>query len=75
MAKAARVAIVEVEELVETGTINPDDVHLPGIFVDRIVVGTKFERRIEVISISWILYLALQEIRVLASLSYLSILW
>lgn len=62
MAKAARVAIVEVEELVETGTINPDDVHLPGIFVDRIVVGTKFERRIEVISISWILYLALQEI-------------
>lgn len=62
MAKAARVAIVEVEELVETGTIDPDDVHLPGIFVDRIVVGTKFERRIEVISISWILYLALQEI-------------
>lgn len=52
MAKAARVAIVEVEELVETGTISPDDVHLPGIFVDRIVVGTKFERRIEVISIS-----------------------
>lgn len=62
MAKAARVSIVEVEELVETGTIDPDDVHLPGIFVDRIVVGTKFERRIEVISISWILYLALQEI-------------
>lgn len=48
MCKAAKVAIAEVEELVETGTIDPDSVHLPGIFVDRIIVGSKFEKRIEV---------------------------
>jgi 3-oxoacid CoA-transferase subunit A len=43
---AGRVTIAEVEELVEVGSIDPDDVHLPGIFVQRVVVG-KHEKRIE----------------------------
>lgn len=48
MAKAAKVTIAEVEEIVELGCIPPDQVHLPGIFVDRIILGEKFEKRIEV---------------------------
>jgi len=47
-AMAGAVCIAEVEELVEPGAIDPDDVHLPGIFVDRVVeVGTEIEKRIE----------------------------
>ncbi|WP_127793046.1 CoA transferase subunit A [Agromyces sp. LHK192] len=47
-AMAGRVCIAEVEELVEPGVIDPDRVHLPGIFVDRIVeVGPDIEKRIE----------------------------
>jgi 3-oxoacid CoA-transferase subunit A len=47
MATAARVTIAEVEELVEVGDIPPDDVHLPGIFVQRIFVGDAFKDPIE----------------------------
>jgi len=39
---------LKVEELVEIGEIDPNDVHLPGIYVDRLVVGQTFEKRIEV---------------------------
>ena len=46
-AMAGRTCIAEVEELVETGTIDPDHVHLPGIYVDRIVVNAHPEKRIE----------------------------
>ena len=47
-AMAGRICIAQVEELVEPGEIDPDAVHLPGIFVDRIVeVGTGIEKRIE----------------------------
>ncbi len=46
-AMAGKVCIVEVEELVETGSIDPDHVHLPGIYVDRIVVNASPEKRIE----------------------------
>ena len=46
-AVAGRVCIVEVEELVATGSIDPDHVHLPGIYVDRIVVNATPEKRIE----------------------------
>ena len=47
-AMAGRVCIAQVEELVEPGELDPDAVHLPGIFVDRIVeVGTGIEKRIE----------------------------
>ncbi len=47
MATAARVTIAEVEELVELGDIDPDLVHTPGIFVQRIVVGERYIKRIE----------------------------
>lgn len=46
-AMAGKVCIVEVEELVEVGQIDPDQVHLPGIYVDRIVVNAAPEKRIE----------------------------
>ncbi|MBS0227006.1 MAG: CoA transferase subunit A [Proteobacteria bacterium] len=46
-AMAGKICVVEVEELVETGSINPDHVHLPGIYVDRIVVNAHPEKRIE----------------------------
>jgi len=47
MATAAKVTIAEVEELVEPGQIDPDAVVTPGIYVRRIVVGERYERRIE----------------------------
>jgi 3-oxoacid CoA-transferase subunit A len=47
VAMAGKVTIVEVEKVVETGSIDPDQVHLPGIFVHRIVVNAKPEKRIE----------------------------
>ncbi|HSN33320.1 MAG TPA: CoA transferase subunit A [Ideonella sp.] len=46
-AMAARTCVVEVEKLVEVGEIAPDDVHLPGIYVHRIVVNANPEKRIE----------------------------
>jgi 3-oxoacid CoA-transferase subunit A len=46
-AMAGKVCIAEVEELVGVGDIDPDHVHLPGIYVDRIVVNPKPEKRIE----------------------------
>jgi len=47
MATAGAVTIAEVEELVEVGSIDPDHVHTPGIFVHRIVQGKGYEKRIE----------------------------
>ncbi len=47
MAMAGKVTIAEVEELVEVGEIEPDSVHTPGIFVQRILLGTGYEKRIE----------------------------
>jgi 3-oxoacid CoA-transferase subunit A len=46
-AMAGKVTIVEVEEIVETGALDPDQVHLPGIYVHRIVLNTSPEKRIE----------------------------
>jgi len=46
-AMAGKVCVVEVEHLVEVGEIPPDQVHLPGIYVDRMVVNTHSEKRIE----------------------------
>lgn len=46
-AMAGRVCVAEVEKIVDTGEIDPDDVHLPGIFVDRIVINETPEKRIE----------------------------
>jgi len=47
MATAAKVTIAEVEELVEPGQLDPDQVHTPGIFVQRVIVGPSYEKRIE----------------------------
>ena len=47
MATAADYTIAEVEEIVELGTLNPDCVHTPGIFVDAIFQGQEYEKRIE----------------------------
>ena len=47
MATAAKVTIAEVEELVEVGTLDPDHVHTPGIYVHRIFQGKSYEKRIE----------------------------
>ena len=46
MATAGKVTIVEVEEIVPTGSLDPDNIHVPGVYVDRVFVGT-FEKRIE----------------------------
>ncbi len=47
MATAGRVTVVEVEELVEPGALDPDGIHTPGVFVQRLIVGTDYEKRIE----------------------------
>jgi 3-oxoacid CoA-transferase subunit A len=47
MATAGKVTIAEVEELVETGTLDPDAIMTPGIYVQRIFQGTVYEKRIE----------------------------
>jgi 3-oxoacid CoA-transferase subunit A len=46
-AMAGKICVVEVEEVVETGAIAPDDIHLPGIYVHRIVHNKSPEKRIE----------------------------
>lgn len=47
MAGAAKITIAEVEELVEPGVLDPNEIHIPGIMVQRIFQGEKFEKRIE----------------------------
>ena len=46
-AMAGKVTIAEVEEIVEIGALDPDEIHLPGIYVNRIVLNTQPEKRIE----------------------------
>lgn len=47
MATAGKVTIVEVEELVDAGGLDPDHIHTPGIYVQRLFVGRDYEKRIE----------------------------
>jgi 3-oxoacid CoA-transferase subunit A len=47
MATAGKATVVEVEELVAVGGLDPDHIHTPGIFIDRIIVGQGLEKRIE----------------------------
>ncbi|CAN5274946.1 CoA transferase subunit A [soil metagenome] len=47
MATAGKATVVEVEEVVEVGTLDKDNIHTPGIYVDHVVKGAKFEKRIE----------------------------
>jgi 3-oxoacid CoA-transferase subunit A len=51
MATAGRITIAEVEELVEPGTLDPDGIHTPGIFVQRIVQGRNYSRLIEKLTV------------------------
>ena len=47
IATCGKVCVAEVEQLVEPGELDPDQVHTPGIYVDRIIQGAKYEKRIE----------------------------
>src|SRR6185437_9449785 len=47
MATAGKITVAEVEEIVPVGTLEPDGIHTPGIFVQRIVQGAHYEKRIE----------------------------
>jgi 3-oxoacid CoA-transferase subunit A len=47
MATAGKVTVAEVEQLVPVGSLDPDCIHTPGIFVQRIVLGPRYEKRIE----------------------------
>lgn len=47
MAKAGDITIVEVEELVQPGQLDPDEIHVPGVYVHRIFQGADYEKRIE----------------------------
>jgi 3-oxoacid CoA-transferase subunit A len=47
VAMAGKICVAEVEELVEVGALDPDSIHTPGIYVDRIVVNANPEKRIE----------------------------
>jgi 3-oxoacid CoA-transferase subunit A len=52
MAMAGKITIAEVEELVPAGELNPDMIHTPGIYVNRIFKGKDYEKRIEQITTS-----------------------
>jgi 3-oxoacid CoA-transferase subunit A len=47
MATAGRITIAEVEELVEPGELDPDQIHTPGIFVQRVILGQDYRKPIE----------------------------
>jgi 3-oxoacid CoA-transferase subunit A len=46
-ATCGRVCVVEVEEIVEPGSLDPDAIHLPGIYVQRLIVGSPYDKKIE----------------------------
>jgi len=46
-ATSGKICIVEVEEIVPSGSLDPDHIHLPAVYVDRIVQGSNYEKRIE----------------------------
>lgn len=47
MATAGKICIAEVEEILEVGQLEADQIHTPGIFVDKVIVGSNYEKRIE----------------------------
>lgn len=46
-ATCGKVCVVEVEEIVSTGSLDPDAIHLPGVYVQRVIVGAPYDKRIE----------------------------
>lgn len=51
MAMAGKITIAEVEELVEVGELDPNEIHTPGIYVNRLFQGTHYEKRIEQVTV------------------------
>ena len=51
MAMAGKITIAEVEHLVPVGELDPNEIHTPGIFVQRIVQGKNYEKRIEQLTV------------------------
>ena len=47
MCMAGKVTIVEAEEIVELGALDPDQIHIPGVFVQRVIQGSNYEKWIE----------------------------
>ena len=52
IATCGKITVAEVEQLLEVGELDPDQIHTPGIFVDRIIQGPKYEKRIEFRTVS-----------------------
>merc|ERR1711973_211435 len=52
MCKAAKVTIAEVEEIVENGELLPEDIHIPSVYVQKVVLGAKYEKRIEKVTLT-----------------------
>src|SRR3546814_10766909 len=50
MATAGKVCIAEVEEIVPVGALDPDQVHLPGIYVNRLILGAPYDKKIEFVT-------------------------
>ena len=48
---AGKITVAEVEEVVEIGELDADDIHLPGIFVQRLIVNSRPEKRIEKVTV------------------------
>ena len=53
MSQAGTITIAEVEEIVEDGEISPEHVHVPGVYVQRVVKGESYKKQIEVSERSW----------------------
>lgn len=51
MATAAKTVILEAEEIVEAGELDPHHIHIQGVFVDKVVLATKLEKRIEKLTV------------------------
>jgi acyl CoA:acetate/3-ketoacid CoA transferase alpha subunit len=47
MATAGKVCVAEVEEVVPVGSLDPDQIHLPGIYVSRLILGAPYDKKIE----------------------------
>jgi 3-oxoacid CoA-transferase subunit A len=51
MCGAATITVAEVEELLPVGELDPNSIHIPGIFVQRVFQGEKYEKRIEQLTV------------------------
>ena len=47
MCKAGKICIAEVEEIVPAGALEADEIHLPGVFVNRMILGAPYDKKIE----------------------------